>query len=101
MIRCNECGEIFEDEQMLELKEPTGEILGHCLFCKSDDLDDVYMCPTCGENYVDAKEDSCDHCKEEMQELLSEVLEDFMGARDCTWEKAMELLISTVEEMEE
>jgi len=36
-----------------------------------------------------------------MQELLSEVLEDFMGARDCTWEKAMELLISTVEEMEE
>jgi len=54
MLRCNDCGKVFSENDVVvkEWDEPRGEYWGmpcsehmvewHCPFCNSDDVDDYY-----------------------------------------------------------
>lgn len=61
MLKCLECGEVFENEKTQKWKEH-GEKMEGCPYCGGA-YEEVFKCPNCGEYATDTQGDLCDECK--------------------------------------
>ena len=66
MYKCCECGEIFENPARSPMEEDTGYVEQSCPCCGSDDYEEVYACPVCGEYTSEYRGTLCKQCHEEL-----------------------------------
>lgn len=97
MFKCDNCGEIFSDDEIKRTTEKIGEFWGSpayidsysCPYCENEEYHEVKECKIC-ENY--SEDMFCEDCKEkigtkfkdfyfsflpEERELLRETMEEF------------------------
>lgn len=74
MYKCLDCGEI--SSTLKEIKIPHWEMdtriyesFSVCPVCESKRLEEVKLCPICGEVYIPDNDDACEECaSNEMEE---------------------------------
>ena len=73
MLKCNECGHLFEEGEQASWVEPHGERLSGCPLCYG-----VYEiarpCKLCGD-YGNTEEDYCEDCKNDIKKRFSDFVE--------------------------
>ena len=47
--RCNECGNVFDEDEFKRVRYIGGETEDFCPFCDNDDFEEVEQCDDCGE----------------------------------------------------
>ncbi len=71
MLRCEECGHIFENGEQTEwiethgFNDGTGEHFSGCPICKGS-FEEVDPCPICDSYNHEANETYCDNCKKDV-----------------------------------
>ena len=79
MLICKDCGQTFDEEDVVVEKECVGEYWGvdayqelyYCPHCGSDQFDEAHKCRICGEwFYQEGYEEQCAECMSELSEDL-------------------------------
>lgn len=95
MYRCENCGEIFleEDKERENIGEcmgvPVYQIYPVCPHCKSNELTQVDECK-CG-NFKDVSEDWCDECKNARDNIIESALHELQSWLLLDWKDVKEL----------
>lgn len=90
MNKCNQCHALFETpatETIMHYEVDTRreELIPVCPECGGDYFDEVYLCPTCNENYT--KNDHCFDCLMDVSDSISKLA----NQKDITYQDAVEL----------
>ena len=84
MLRCCDCGFVFENELAHSYSEMMGECHGRkmydtflqCPICKGE-VEIIKPCPICGEyDDIDDGETYCNGCKKKVQRKLNDLIKD-------------------------
>lgn len=76
MYRCLNCGHEFEKPE-IEINEIPGvwfDRVDICPNCKVDDIEELRICPMCGEHYISSDKDRCETCSTEVSDWMNEAL---------------------------
>ena len=83
MYKCNDCGLIFDDDEMYVVKEKHREVdnmdveyFYHCPNCGSGDFEEAAMCDKCGEWHSNDGP-LCDDCKGDFMYSLEQLAKEF------------------------
>lgn len=79
MLICKDCGQTFEEEEVVVKKEHMGEFWGaeayeercYCPHCGSSEFDEAEQCKICGEWFMQERwEEECPDCMNDLSEEL-------------------------------
>jgi len=62
MLRCDNCGLIFKDDDLEYYQEDTGETWGMCPACNRNDIGEVHYCTDCKQWHEQGDCDYCENC---------------------------------------
>lgn len=90
MMKCGNCSEVFDDEDVRVCREDMGEHFGTpcyelsecCPCCGSDDIADAEQCTICGEYFdrYELENNACDKCQANTKMKLRKIIEaNFTG----------------------
>ena len=85
MLKCNYCGEIFEDPKILrdyhnELDGSPYEEIPVCPWCRDADIEKVHKCKVCGNYDSSLTAGACAACRVEILARFRNLLLQFTGA---------------------
>ena len=67
MLKCKECGHLFEDGEQARWTEAHGEVWECCPICKGS-FEEIEPCKICGSYDHSVDDDYCDDCKKDVFE---------------------------------
>lgn len=82
MLICRNCGETFDEENVVVCKEHMGEFWGeeayeercYCPYCESENFEEAHKCKVCGEWFVqEGCEEECSDCMSALSDDLHEL----------------------------
>ena len=72
MLKCKECGHLFEDGEQARWTEVHGEVWESCPICKGS-FEEIEPCKICGS--YSSGEEYCEDCKKDVKKRFAEFVE--------------------------
>ena len=74
MLKCKECGHLFEDGEQARWTEAHGEVWECCPLCKGG-FEEIEPCKICGTYDHECQEEYCEACKKDVKNRFMTFIE--------------------------